>query len=312
MKNNLKIGNLQLKYRTLLAPMASLTDIVFRRVLDEIGGVGLMITELISAEGLRRKKKKTISMIKSHNFNTPQFIQIYGSEPDALMDAAKYIEGETEYSGIDINMGCPVWKIVKRKAGSALLKDSNKIREICKKVRNAIHIPLTVKIRLGYNEENVFEILKVLEGEGVNAVTVHFRLKTDRYSSKAKWQYAEKIKEKTDLTIIGNGSIFNRDEALKSLEIVDGIMIGRGAISNPFIFSEITDQIYSKEYKNEFNKRIIALIEEYYPPELRLPRLKTFTKYLSKGKPFVRKTKYNIYTSKTFNDAIPFFKNLNI
>ena len=102
---NLKIGNLHLKHRTILAPMASLTDIVFRRVVDEIGGVGLMVTELISAEGLRRKQNKTLSMIRSFDFNTPQFIQLFGSEPEPFTDAVKYIEEETDFSGVDINMG---------------------------------------------------------------------------------------------------------------------------------------------------------------------------------------------------------------
>ncbi len=228
MMENLKIGNLHLKHRTILAPMASLTDIVFRRVVDEIGGVGLMVTELISAEGLRRKQNKTLSMIRSFDFKTPQFIQLFGSEPESFTDAVKYIEEETDFSGIDINMGCPVRKIIKKRAGAALLKDPKKIGEICRKVRKVISIPFTVKIRLGYEEENVFEILKVLENEGVDAVTVHFRLKTDRYSSEARWEYAERIKERSGLRIIGNGNILNRDEALERLNIVDGIMIGRG------------------------------------------------------------------------------------
>jgi len=130
---NLKIGNLLLKHRTILAPMASLTDIVFRRVVDEIGGVGLMVTELISAEGLRRKQGRTLSMIRSFDFNTPQFIQLFGSEPESFIDAVKYIEDETDFSGIDINMGCPVRKMMKKRAGAALLKDPKKIGEICRK-----------------------------------------------------------------------------------------------------------------------------------------------------------------------------------
>jgi len=308
---NLKIGNLHLKHRTILAPMASLTDIVFRRVLDEIGGVGLMVTEVISAEGLRRKQDKTLSMIRSFDFNTPQFIQIFGSEPEPFMDAVKYIEKETDFSGIDINMGCPVRKMIKKRAGAALLKDPKKIGEICRKVRKVISIPFTVKIRLGYEEENVFEILKVLENEGVDAVTVHFRLKTDRYSSKARWEYAERIKEWSGLKIIGNGNILNRDEALERLNVVDGIMIGRGAISNPFIFAEMQDEMPGPEDKKEIAERIIALVEEYYPPKLRLLRIKAFTKYLASGKPCVKKIKHKIYAAKTFDDVKQFFRELD-
>ena len=291
--------------------MASLTDIVFRRVLDEIGGVGLMVTELISAEGLRRKQDKTFSMIRSFDFNTPQFIQLFGSEPEPFTDAVKYIEEETDFSGIDINMGCPVRKIIKKRAGAALLKDPKKIGEICRKVRKVISISFTVKIRLGYEEENVFEILKVLENEGVDAVTVHFRLKTDRYSSEARWEYAERIKERSGLKIIGNGNILNRDEALERLNIVDRIMIGRGAINNPFIFAEMQDEMPDPENKKEITERIMAFVEEYYPPELRLLRIKTFTKYLALGRPYVKEIKHKVYASKTFNDVKQFFRELD-
>lgn len=309
--DNLKIGNLQLKHRTILAPMASLTDIVFRRVVDEIGGVGLMITEVISAEGLRRKQDKTLSMIRSFDFNTPQFIQLFGSEPEQFTDAVKYIEEETDFSGIDINMGCPARKIIKRRAGAALLKDPKKIGEICRKVRKVISIPFTVKIRLGYEEENVFEILKVLENEGVDAVTVHFRLKTDRYSSEARWEYAERIKERSSLKIIGNGNILNRDEALERLNIVDGIMIGRGAINNPFIFAEMQDEMPGPEDKKEITERIMALVEEYYLPKLRLLRIKAFTKYLASDRPYLKEIKHKIYASKTFDDVKQFFRELD-
>lgn len=309
--DNLKIGNLQLKHRTILAPMASLTDIVFRRVVDEIGGVGLMVTELISAEGLRRKQDKTLSMIRSFDFNTPQFIQLFGSEPEQFTDAVKYIEEETDFSGIDINMGCPARKIIKRRAGAALLKDPKKIGEICRKVRKVISIPFTVKIRLGYEEENVFEILKVLENEGVDAVTVHFRLKTDRYSSEARWEYAERIKERSSLKIIGNGNILNRDEALERLNIVDGIMIGRGAINNPFIFAEMQDEMPGPEDKKEITERIMALVEEYYLPKLRLLRIKAFTKYLALDRPYLKEIKQKVYASKTFDDVKQFFRELD-
>lgn len=309
--DNLKIGNLQLKHRTILAPMASLTDIVFRRVVDEIGGVGLMVTEVISAEGLRRKQDKTLSMIRSFDFNTPQFIQLFGSEPEQFTDAVKYIEEETNFSGIDINMGCPVGKIIKKRAGAALLKDPKKIGEICRKVRKVINIPFTVKIRLGYEEENVFEILKVLENEGVDAVTVHFRLKTDRYSSEARWEYAERIKERSGLKIIGNGNILNRDEALERLKVVDGIMIGRGAINNPFIFAEMQDKMPGPEDKKEITERIMTLVEEYYPPKLRLLRIKAFTKYFASGRSYVKEIKHKVYASKTFDDVKQFFRELD-
>jgi len=307
----LQIGKLRLKYPTILAPMASLTDIVFRRVIDEIGGVGLMVTELISAEALRRKQKKTLSMIRLFDSKTPQFIQLYGSEPAPIAEAVKYIEEETDFSGVDVNMGCPVPKIIKKRAGAALLKDPKKIGEICRNVRKAINIPFTVKVRLGYEEVNIFEILKVLESEGVDGVTIHFRLRTDKYASEVRWEYAKRIKKWTGLKIIGNGNISTCDEALERLNIVDGIMIGRGAIINPFIFSEMQGEIPNSRYKKEILERIMTLVEEYYPPELRLHRIKAFTKYLALGKPHVRKIKRMVHTSKTFDDAKQFFRELD-
>ncbi|MEN8154142.1 MAG: tRNA-dihydrouridine synthase family protein [Acidobacteriota bacterium] len=304
----LKIGDLELQHRTVLAPMASLTDIVFRRVVDEIGGVGLMVTELISAEGLRRKQDKTLAMIRTFNFKTPQFIQLFGSEPEAFTDSVKYIEDETDYSGIDLNMGCPAGKVTKKGAGAALLKEPEKIGKICREIRKVISLPFTVKIRLGYEKENVFELLKILEGEGVDAVTIHFRLKTDSYSSEARWEYAEKIKERSNLKIIGNGNILNRNEALEKLNITDGIMIGRAAIKNPFLFSEIAGALPGMEGKSEVAGRIMDLTREYYPEHLRLPRIKGFTKYLTSGKPHSKKIKHEIFRSQSFEEVRSLFK----
>lgn len=306
--NLLKIGDLELKHRTVLAPMSSLTDIVFRRVVDEIGGIGLMVTELISAEGLRRKQRRTLEMIRTFDFKTPQLLQLFGSEPEAFAESAKLIEDETNYSGIDINMGCPARKVVKKGAGSALLQDPLKIGEICSAVRKVISLPLTVKIRLGYEYENLHEVLNVLVGEGVDAVTIHFRLKSDYYSGDARWEFAEGLKERFDTVLIGNGDIKNRTDALKRLELVDGIMIGRGAIKNPFIFSEIAGDPPGMDGKMAVAGRIMDLIEEYYPPVLRLQRIKAFTKYLTAGRPHSKKIKHEIYRSKSFGEVKSLFE----
>ncbi len=306
--NFLKIGHLKMKHRTVLAPMASLTDIVFRRTVDEIGGIGLMVTELISAEGLRRRQKRTLEMIRTFEFKTPQFLQLFGSEAEAFSEAVKIIEGETNYSGIDINMGCPARKVVRKGAGSSLLREPEKISKICRAVKNVSSLPITVKIRLGYEKENLHEILNVLEGEGVDAVTIHFRMRSDNYSGPAKWEYANGLKEKFDLVLIGNGDIKSRIDALKRLELVDGIMIGRAAIRNPFIFSEIEENTPGISDKPEVARRILELTEQYYPENLRLARIKAFTKYLTFGMPRSKKIKHEIYRSRSFEEAISLFK----
>ena len=306
--NLLKIGDLILRYPTALAPMASLTDIVFRRTVDEIGGIGFMVTELISAEGLRRKQKRTLEMIKTFDFNTPQFIQLFGTEADAFIESIKYIENETNYSGIDINMGCPARKVTRKGAGSALLTDPIKVGTLCRSIKKEITIPLTVKIRIGYETENLIEILTVLEDSGIDAVTIHFRLRTENYSGPAHWEYAEGLKERFNLIFIGNGDISSRNDAMDKLDIVDGVMIGRAAIKDPFIFSEIAGDGPGISDKQQVALRIIELIEEYYPEQLKLVRIKAFTKYLTSGRPHSRKIKHEIYRSDSFESVKSLFK----
>ncbi len=305
------IGNLTLAHKTVLAPMASLTDIVFRRIVDEIGGIGLMVTELISAEGLRRKQRRTLEMVRTFEFKTPQFIQLFGSEPDPFVESAKFIENETNYCGIDINMGCPARKVVKKGAGAALLANPIKIAKLCRAVKKTVSLPLSVKVRLGFEEENLYEILDVLVSEGVDAVTIHFRMRSENYGTPARWEFGENLKEKFKLVFIGNGDIKSKSEAVEKLNIVDGIMIGRAAIGNPFIFSEISDCIPSISDRKEVTDRVLELVEEYYPPEYRLLRVKAFTKYLVMGRPHVKKIRYKIYSSKTFNEVKRFFRELD-
>ncbi|MEN8222363.1 MAG: tRNA-dihydrouridine synthase family protein [Acidobacteriota bacterium] len=306
--NQLKIGDLLLKYPTVLAPMASLTDIVFRRAVDEIGGIGLMVTELISAEGLRRKQRRTLEMIRNFDFRTPQFIQLFGTDADAFAESIKFIENETSYSGIDINMGCPARKVTRKGAGSALLLDPAGVGELCRSLKRSTTIPLTVKIRIGYEIVNLHDILSVLEDADIDAVTIHFRLRSENYSGPAHWEYAEGLREKFDLTLIGNGDIQNRSDAINKLTLVDGVMIGRAAIKDPFIFSEIAGYEPGMKDKQQVAERIMELIEEYYPTVLRLQRIKAFTKYLTAGRPHSRKIKHEIYRSGSFEEVKSLFK----
>ena len=193
----LKIGKLNIKYKAMLSPLASLTDISFRKLLDEIGYCGLMVTEMISAEGIRRGNEKTLKMMRFFDCNTPQFVQLFGSHSEQFVDAVKYIENETSFSGVDINMGCPKNKVVKKGSGASLLRDPLYLAKMIREVKKNTSIPLTVKVRLGYSEVNIFEVMDLLEKEGVDAVTVHFRLQSDSYSQRARWEYAPEIKKST-------------------------------------------------------------------------------------------------------------------
>jgi tRNA-dihydrouridine synthase B len=300
----LKIGNLEIEHHAMLAPLASITDIVFRKLLDEIGYTGFMVTEMISAEGLRRQQTKTLDMIRPGEFKTPQFIQLFASEPTPFVGAIKYVENETEFCGVDINMGCPAHKVTRKNAGSALLKNPQQIAAIMQEIKKNTRLPITVKIRLGFSAVNVFEIVKILEEEGVDAIIVHFRLQTDRYSQKARWEYAPLIKEKIkNIVFIGNGDIKTAADAKEKLKIVDGVMIGRGAVINPLIFPEIADgDAVNLNLKWVYN-RLLELVEEHYAPKFRLSKIKTYARFLLSTREHSKKQRQQVYTAKTFEEA---------
>lgn len=306
----IKIGNLSIKYRAILSPMASLTDISFRQLLDEIGHSGIMVTELISAEAVRRRSSRTLEMIKSFDFKTPQFIQLFGSDPVAFSEAVMLIENETNFSGIDLNMGCPANKVIKKGAGAKLLTDHKRLAEIVAAVKKRTSLPVTAKIRLGFDQVNVFETIKILEGEGIDAITVHFRLKSERYSMPAHWEYAKSIKAIIKTVFIGNGDILTRQDALTRLKSVDMVMIGRGAIANPLIFREISGQEIKPGDPQNVARRLIQLITENYQPDFRLIRLKAYTRFMAWNRTRVKKTRQLIYTSDNFSEASQLFLGL--
>jgi len=309
----LEIGNLKIKYPAIPAPLASITDIVFRKLLDETGYAGYMVTEMISAEGLRRRQAKTLHMIRPEEFKTPQFIQLFGSKPEPFVEAIKYIENETGFCGIDINMGCPANKVTKKGGGAALLKSPKQVAAIVREIKKNTQLPVTVKIRLGFAEENVFEIINVLEEEGADAIAVHFRLQSDRYSDAAKWHYAPLIKEKLkkDTIFIGNGDIKTAAEAGEKLKIADGVMIGRSAVTNPLIFAEIAGASSENLTMKWVYRRLLELIETYYDPDFRLGRLKAYARFLFSQRENSKKFRQQIYTSKTFEEAVEHIALLN-
>lgn len=308
----LKIGNLEIAYPVMPSPMASFTDIVYRKLIDEIGYAGYMVTEMISAEGLRRRRERTLEMLKSFDFKSPQFVQLFGALPEQFEDAVKYIENETAYSGIDINMGCPAPKVVRKDSGSALLKDPARVAAIMRAVKHATRLPVTVKIRLGFNEVNVFEIAQVLDAEGADAITVHFRLRSDGYRGRAKWEYAPMLREKIKTVLIGNGDILTVQEIREKLETVDAVMIGRGAVRDPFIFARAAGVEPGEEEIRWSIDRLLELICEYYPTRLRLPRVKAFARFLFFGRPGCKRIRNNVYQSATFEEAKAFLDGMKL
>ena len=304
----LKIGSLSLAQPTVLAPMAGLTDRVLRQLMDEIGGCGAMVSEMIAAEGLRRRNRRTMEMIAGFSTRTPQFIQLFGADPGGLGEAAAIVSAETEYAGIDLNMGCPVPKVVRSGAGSGLLQDLPRLAAVVAAVRRNTTLPLTVKVRLGFNQVNVLETTRIIEGEGADAVAVHFRLKSDGYAGSARWDLAGAIRENLHIPLLGNGDIMTLAFALEKMQTVDGVLIGRGALANPFLFREIAGRDTHECDWGGYVRRLAALIEEHYPERKRLGKLKAFTRFLVLSRPGSRSWKRRIFLSQDFQEARGFLE----
>ena len=242
---SLRIGNKILKNNIILAPMAGVTDKAFRLITKPFGP-SLMYTEMVSGKGLLYKNKKTQVLLEVLDEEKPTAAQIFGHEPDVM---ARIAEGALSYGAefIDINMGCPAPKIVNNGDGSALMKNPELASKIIKAVKNAVDVPVTVKFRAGWdsNTINAFEFAKMAESSGADAVTVHGRTREQFYSGKADLEIIKQVKQSVNIPVIGNGDINSRASAKKMLEYTscDGIMIGRAAQGNPWIFKEITEYI---------------------------------------------------------------------
>jgi tRNA-dihydrouridine synthase B len=278
-----------------LAPVAGHTDSLFRQVVKNLGGCGLVVSELVSTEGMTRHRVRTQYLTHFVEAERPLAIQIFGSDSRRMAESAAMVEAMGA-DIIDINAGCPVKKVVRQGGGSNLLRDLPLLEKNMREVRKAIRIPLTIKIRSGWdrNSINAVEVLKLAQDCGVEALTIHGRTRNELFTGHADWKIIEKVKQQARIPVMGNGDVFSPQDAVRMFREtgVDGVMMGRGVLSNPWLIRQCWDHINGRpipqtslKQKADFMSQYLQRVCREVSPPVALGKMKKIGGYLSRGFP---------------------------
>lgn len=311
----LKIGNVEIKNKVMLAPMAGVSNMAYIKICEEMG-VGYAVTELMSSEAIIRNSKKTFDMLKGlDKISIPIGVQIFGSNPPVMAKAARILVDNYKIKVIDINMGCPVPKVALRAgAGSALLKNPELVSRIVKAVVNEVNVPVTVKIRSGWDQDSINAplIAKVCEEAGAAAIFIHGRTRSQGYSGKVSLDVIKSVKEAVNIPVIGNGDIIDIDSAKKMLEYTscDGIMIGRGALGNPWLIKKIAmyfdtgvildDPSYKERIDMCFHH--LDYLRQIKDEKVAILEMRSNASWYLKGMPNAQKIKKEIFKVSTYDE----------
>ena len=291
----------------LLAPMAGVTDLPFRTLMKRMGA-GILTTELVSAKALELHGPKHQKIMHFEDCQRPVGVQIFGDSLSAFDKAARMVEEEGA-DFLDLNFGCPVPKIVKKGGGSAILKDLKQLEQVLYTVKKAITIPLTIKIRMGWDSssKNANEVCKIAYNEGVTWVSLHGRTRSQGFSGKADWSYISYIKQNAPLPLIGNGDLVDKKQIiqLKKVSQCDGMMIGRACLKNPWIFIELKNEDFHATAQNILNvlNELEELLNNFYEERRLLLQYKKFCSWFASGKTNSAQFRQQIFQTRSLNEA---------